>query len=177
MASPSRRRTRAQSAWNVPAWTSRPPSPTRLMIRSRSSAAALFVNVTARIRKGGTPLTPTRYAIRCARTRVFPEPAPARISNGPSVVVTARACSGLSARRICASRSARRFARTSGSGGGAGGAVGSRWGVAADASRSHSGSSGTASDTSAVTVPGVPRASSRVGSPVRRRLLGLTPAF
>ena len=41
IASPSWRSTRAHSAWNVPAWTSRPPSPTRLMIRSRSSAAAL----------------------------------------------------------------------------------------------------------------------------------------
>ena len=38
IASPSWRRTRAHSAWNVPASTSRPPSPTRLMIRSRSSA-------------------------------------------------------------------------------------------------------------------------------------------
>ncbi len=99
IASPSRRRTRAQSAWNVPAWTSRPGSPTRLMIRSRSSAAAWFVKVTARIRHGATPLTPTRYAIRWARTRVLPEPAPARIRSGPSVVVTARACSGLSGRR------------------------------------------------------------------------------
>ena len=32
--------------------------------------------------------------MRCARTRVLPEPAPARMSSGPSVVVTARACSG-----------------------------------------------------------------------------------
>ena len=58
IASPSWRRTRAHSAWKVPAWTSRPPSPTRLMIRSRSSAAARLVNVTARIRHGATPLTP-----------------------------------------------------------------------------------------------------------------------
>ena len=39
--------------------TSRPRSPTRLMIRSRSSPAARFVNVTARIRHGRTSLTPT----------------------------------------------------------------------------------------------------------------------
>ena len=58
MASPSWRRTRAHRAWNVPAWTSRPPSPTRLMIRSRSSAAALLVNVTARIRHGRDVLDP-----------------------------------------------------------------------------------------------------------------------
>ncbi len=56
IASPSWRRTRAHSEWNVPAWTSRPPSPTRLMIRSRSSAAARLVNVTARIRHGGDVL-------------------------------------------------------------------------------------------------------------------------
>ena len=60
MASPSARSTRAQSEWNVPATTSRPPSPTRLMIRSRSSAAARFVNVTARIRHGATSLMLTR---------------------------------------------------------------------------------------------------------------------
>ena len=57
IASPSARRTRAPSAWNVPATTSRPPSPTRLMIRSRSSAAARLVKVTARIRHGATSLT------------------------------------------------------------------------------------------------------------------------
>ena len=34
--------------------------------------------------------------MRCASTRVLPEPAPARMSSGPSVVVTARACSGFS---------------------------------------------------------------------------------
>ncbi len=33
--------------------------------------------------------------MRWASTRVLPEPAPARISSGPCVVVTARACSGL----------------------------------------------------------------------------------
>ena len=37
--------------------------------------------------------------MRCASTRVLPEPAPARISTGPSVVVTARACSGFSRER------------------------------------------------------------------------------
>ena len=78
------------------------------MIRSRSSPAARFVNVTARIRHGATCLTPTRYAIRCASTRVLPEPAPARISTGPSVVVTARACSGFSRPRISLPAASRR---------------------------------------------------------------------
>ena len=46
----------------------RPGSPTSRMIRSRSSPAARFVNVTARICQGRIPLTPTRHAIRWART-------------------------------------------------------------------------------------------------------------
>ena len=33
--------------------------------------------------------------MRWVSTRVLPEPAPARMSSGPSVAVTARACSGL----------------------------------------------------------------------------------
>ena len=53
--------------------------------------------------------------MRWARTRVFPEPAPARIRSGPSVVVTARACSGLSARTISSARAARRASTTAGS--------------------------------------------------------------
>ena len=52
---PSRRRTRAQRAWNVPMATWRPASPTRARIRSRISAAALLVNVTARICQGARP--------------------------------------------------------------------------------------------------------------------------
>ena len=178
MASPSARRTRAQSEWNVPATTSRPPSPTRLMIRSRSSAAARFVNVTARIRHGGTSLMPTRYAIRWASTRVLPEPAPARISSGPSVVVTARACSGLRARTICSSRALRAAASTAGSGG-AVGTDGSL--VSSGASRIQAGSSGAVGGPSERSVNTVPAAAvaasaaaSSVGSPDRRRRVGLT---
>src|SRR5258708_39933653 len=37
-----------------------------------------------------------RYAIRYVMTRVFPDPAPARIITGPSVCRTASRCSGLS---------------------------------------------------------------------------------
>ena len=178
MASPSARRTRAASEWKVPATTSRPPSPTRLMIRSRSSDAARFVKVTARIRQGGTSLMLTRYAIRWARTRVLPDPAPARISSGPSVVVTARACSGLSARTICSSRAARAAALTAGSttGGGAAGSF-----VSAGASRIQAGSSGTLAGASARSMKAVPvavlaasAAASSVGSPERRRRAGLT---
>ncbi len=79
------------------------------MIRSRSSPAARFVNVTARICHGRTPWTPMRYAMRWARTRVLPLPAPARMRSGPSVVVTARACSGFR----CPTISSARFAAAS----------------------------------------------------------------
>ena len=50
--------------------------------RCAISPAALFVKVTARICRGSTPRA-TRYAIRCAMTRVLPLPAPARTSSGP----------------------------------------------------------------------------------------------
>ena len=39
---------------------------------------------------------PMRYAMRNAMTRVLPEPAPARMSSGPSVCSTASRCSGFS---------------------------------------------------------------------------------
>ncbi len=52
MAAPSRRRTRAHSEWKVPMATSRAWSPTRARMRARISAAALLVNVTARICHG-----------------------------------------------------------------------------------------------------------------------------
>ena len=69
--------------------------------RSRISFAALFVKVTASTCAGSTPCA-SRYATRMVITRVFPVPAPARISSGPSVVRTAISCSGLrSKRRMC----------------------------------------------------------------------------
>src|SRR5215467_7990444 len=40
-----------------------------------------------------------RYAIRYVMTRVLPDPAPARISSGPTVWSTASRCSGLSLSR------------------------------------------------------------------------------
>ena len=57
--------------------------------RSRISAAALLVNVMARTCQGLTPRSPSICAMRKVRTRVLPEPAPARTSSGPSVVRTA----------------------------------------------------------------------------------------
>src|SRR5579884_2713452 len=70
-------------------------APTRFSARSRISPAALFVNVIARISGGFTPTAARRCAIRCVRTRVLPEPAPAITSTGPSVVSTASRCAGL----------------------------------------------------------------------------------
>ena len=65
--------------------------------RAAISRAALFVNVIARIANGLTPCSRIRYAIRCVRARVLPDPAPATISTGPSVCRTASACTGFRA--------------------------------------------------------------------------------
>jgi hypothetical protein len=137
--------------------------------------------VTARIFQGATSLTPTRYAIRCARTRVLPEPAPARISSGPSVVVTARACSGLRRRMISSARCCRAAARAvswaalaAASAGGAGASAGP------GASRSQSGSSGVPAVPAATSlnwVPTVAAASSDGRAEGRRRDVGLTCSF
>ena len=82
---PSRRRMRTHVAWNVPTQRSRAGAPTIFSSRDLSSAAALFVNVTARIRSGKTFFSLIRYAMRCVSTRVLPLPAPAKMSTGPSV--------------------------------------------------------------------------------------------
>ena len=54
MREPSRRRMRTHIAWNVPTQMSRATSPTMLCKRDFISPAALFVNVTAKIRSGAT---------------------------------------------------------------------------------------------------------------------------
>src|SRR5213592_956142 len=66
-------------------------------MRVRISPAALFVNVTAKIRCGAIPCFVMRWAIRAVRTRVFPEPAPARTRSAPPGCSTASRCCGLSA--------------------------------------------------------------------------------
>src|SRR5690606_31437561 len=63
-------------------------------MRSRISPAALLVKVTARIRSGPTPCSRMRWQTRVVRTRVFPEPAPASTSRGPSTCRVASSCSG-----------------------------------------------------------------------------------
>ncbi len=54
------------------------------------SLAALFVNVTAKIEYGLSLRTLIIYTILCVNTRVFPEPAPARIRRGESKYETAK---------------------------------------------------------------------------------------
>ena len=71
--------------WKVLTQMLSDPKPTRLSTRSRISPAALLVKVMARIFQGLTPFSSIRYAILWVSTRVFPEPAPARIRSGPSV--------------------------------------------------------------------------------------------
>ena len=73
--------------------------PTVRSTRSFISPAALFVNVIARISFGFTPCVARRCATRCVRTRVFPEPAPAITSSGPSVVRTASRWAGFRSAR------------------------------------------------------------------------------
>ena len=63
--------------------------------RSIISRAALLVKVSPQISHGATPCS-TSHATRCVITRVFPLPGPATISSGPSTVVTASRCAGLS---------------------------------------------------------------------------------
>ena len=77
---------RPHAEWKVRIQIERATPPSMSSSRSRISPAALFVNVIARISCGLTPIALIRCATRCVRTRVFPEPAPATTSIGPSVV-------------------------------------------------------------------------------------------
>src|SRR2546423_6334406 len=93
---------RPHAAWNVRIQIARATFPRRPSRRVRISPAALFVNVIARISFGFTPQALIRCATRWVRTRVFPEPAPAITSSGPSVVSTASCWTGFrSARYSC----------------------------------------------------------------------------
>src|SRR4051812_7614681 len=86
---------RAQAAWNVMTHIARTARPTSSSTRSRISAAALLVNVMARISSARAWRVRSRYAIRWVSTRVLPEPAPARMSSGPSPCVTASRWGGV----------------------------------------------------------------------------------
>jgi len=93
-------RNRTKTAWKVPMTSLRAGlEPTMPAIRSFISPAAFLVKVRARTLDGSVP--PLRiYAILLVRTLVFPEPAPATISTGPSVQLTAFLCSSFSPSRI-----------------------------------------------------------------------------
>ena len=94
-ASMSRRSTRTQKEWKVESCGLASVEPaSSLSTRSPISAEALLVKVTARMESGATPFASIRYAMRCVMTRVLPEPAPARMSTGPSVASTAVRCCG-----------------------------------------------------------------------------------
>ena len=86
---------RAQAEWKVITHIARLARPTRCSTRSRISFAALLVNVIARISPGRAWPVRSRYAIRCVITRVLPDPAPARMSIGPSPCMTASRWGGL----------------------------------------------------------------------------------
>src|SRR5207245_1560005 len=75
--------------------------PVELALRARCEVGgAPALVLVAREHRAGTAKARMRYATRCVRTRVFPDPAPARISRGPSPWVTAARCSGFSGSRI-----------------------------------------------------------------------------
>ncbi|OWW19322.1 hypothetical protein AYR66_07215 [Noviherbaspirillum denitrificans] len=63
--------------------------------RASISFAALLVKVTASTPAGDSCPVCTSHAMRVVSTRVFPEPAPARISADWLGSVTAASCSGL----------------------------------------------------------------------------------
>jgi hypothetical protein len=88
------RKRRCDKPWNVPIQRLRVGTPSRASTRSRISAAALFVNVTASTCCAATPPTRMTHAIRCTSTRVLPLPAPASTSVGWSGAVTASRCAG-----------------------------------------------------------------------------------
>src|SRR5436190_19212468 len=97
--SASRRRIRTHAEWNVETHIFSATGPTSAPTRVFISSAALLVKVMARISNGLIPWSRIRWAMRCVSTRVLPDPAPATMSSGPSVWVTASAWTGLSPAR------------------------------------------------------------------------------
>src|ERR1035437_4261376 len=94
-ASMSRRKMRTQKEWKVEmSGLASDEWPSSRSTRAAISLAALLVKVTARMESGATPFSRMSQAMRLVMTRVLPEPAPARMSRGPSVASTAARCSG-----------------------------------------------------------------------------------
>ena len=73
---------RTHAEWNVLTHMIFARPPTSSVTRSRISAAALLVNVIARIEPGWALRSEISQAIRRVSTRVLPEPAPATTSSG-----------------------------------------------------------------------------------------------
>ena len=91
----SRRSMRTQKEWKVAiSGLAREVWPSSFSTRSAISAEALLVKVTARMESGATPFSLDEPGDAVVMTRVLPEPAPARMSTGPSVASTAARCSG-----------------------------------------------------------------------------------
>src|SRR5437016_11438207 len=86
---------RLHRPWKVPIHMPRVFTGSIALTRVSISRAALLVKVTARMPPGVTRPLFTSQAMRVVRTRVFPLPAPARISACSSGSVTAASCSGL----------------------------------------------------------------------------------
>ncbi len=87
---------RTQALWNVITHIAFARGPTSSVTRSFISPAALLVNVIARICPGCTERAASRCAMRWVSTRVLPEPAPATISSGAPLCVTAARCCSFS---------------------------------------------------------------------------------
>jgi hypothetical protein len=87
---------RTPMAWKVPSHMPEMLRPIRISTRSTISRAARLVKVTASTSCGLARPVRRMWARRVVSTRVFPVPAPASTSNGPSAAVTAASCSGFS---------------------------------------------------------------------------------
>lgn len=92
--SASRRRIRTHAEWNVEIHMPSAACPTSAWTRSRISAAALFVNVIARICDGQASRFARSSAMRRVSTLVLPEPAPATMSRDSPRYSTASFCWG-----------------------------------------------------------------------------------
>ena len=99
------RRTFTPKAWKVDTVRFWSFLPVFSFTRSSISLAALLVKVRARIWLWGMPLS-SMWAMRYVMTLVLPLPAPAMMSSGPSVVVTASNCSWFSSCRSLSSMGA-----------------------------------------------------------------------
>ena len=95
-----RRSRRWQMPWKVPIQSGADGRPSCVSMRCRISAAALLVNVTARMPCGDTPSTCTSHSTRWVSTRVLPLPAPASTSVGSSGALTACRCASFSGARM-----------------------------------------------------------------------------